>query len=518
MILKRLLIAFSFVVFLFPMTYEAFGQELPDNVSLDTVSVDSNQKNFITWFKNNDGLTEIYYVYRQVWNGTYFIWEEPPLGQTTDTVFTDNISNPCLSSITYTVQAAYPNPNNPSEFITSDFGDSIVKNIYLSPPELDKCANTFTLKWTDYINMHPSLGTYKVFASTTGETGPFTEVGSTNATSYVYENPTPGVEYTFIIRALNSDGTKSSSSCKQSVTSYTPLQTNWVYLRYATVENNEHVKLEWTVGNDAKISKFKILRSPDGLTFNTIGENIQTGDFKPSTVFIDTSADFNTQCYYYQIRVCDSCGIDRLVSENIARTIHLSGIPGITGNANDLSWNHYENWDFGNSGIESYQLYRKINGTANEVGIDNPLLPSTTTYLDDVTTFSNSEGVFNYYIVANENDGDNGFENFKDYSVSNEIVIKQETRAILPNAFTPGHPPNEKFKPILAFIDLEGYSLAIFNKWGQLIFITENPSDDGWDGRFKGEYVPSDSYVYQLKYRTPQGQNLEKMGTVTVLR
>jgi len=294
------------------------------------------------------------------------------------------------------------------------------------------------------------------------------------------------------------------------------LQPDWVYLRYATVENNEHVVLTWTVGNDAPISKFKILRSTDDSFYETIGENIQNGDFKPSTFFIDTTADFNAQSYFYKIRVCDSCGVDRLASENIARTIHLSGIPGITGNANDLSWNHYEGWDFGNSGIDFYKIFRKVNGTDN--GIDDPLFPSETTYLDEVSAFSTSEGVFNYYIVAYEKDGNNGFETFKDFSISNEIEIKQETRAILPNAFTPGRLPDDKFKPILAFIDIDGYSLAIFNKWGQLIFITEDPSGDGWDGKFKGELVPSDSYVYQLKYRTPQGQNLEKMGTVTVIR
>lgn len=520
MILKRIIKVSVVFVFIL-MSNSIFGQQ-PDDVTYDTLSI-VNGRNFITWQKNKDNYTDSYFINRSVKEGNYYIWEDPPLGQTSDTVFTDNISDPCDTTFTYAVIAVFHDTISPDSIVirTSllNLATKTVKNIYLSPPELDKCANTFTLKWTDYINMPPSLGTYKVFASTTGETGLFTEVGSTTATSYVYNNPDPGVEYTFMIRAVNSDGTKSSSSCKQSITSYAPLQPDWVFLRYATVEDFDHVKLEWIVGNDAKISKFKILRSTDKVAFDTIEEINHTGDFKPSTVFIDTSADFNTQSYYYQIRVCDSCGFDRLASENIARTIHLTGLPAVTGNANELSWNHYEGWDIGNSGIGSYHLYRKINGTSNEDGIDNPLFPSKTTYSDDVSTFSASEGVFNYYIVAYENDGDNGFETLKDSSVSNEIVIKQETLAILPNAFTPGRPPDDTFKPILAFIDADGYSFAIFNKWGQLIFITDDPDPtQGWDGKFKGELVPSDSYVYQLKYRTPQGQNFEKMGTVTVIR
>lgn len=514
MILKRFLIVVFVIAIICCKENFSFGQ-IPTPVNVDTISI-INNKAFITWIPKNDGITVRYVIHRSGWEKTsnYYIPYKDTLGPIigiNNDHYTDDSKNPCDSSFTYTVQAI------------NDFGDGSVlqntdslKTILLSKPILDKCLNTFTLRWTGYINMPPAPGAYKVFASTTGETGPFTEVGSTTATSFVYENPTPGVEYTFMIRAVNSDGTKSSSSCKKSITSYAPLQPDWVYLRYATVENNEHVKLEWTIGNDAPISKFKILRSTDGQTFDIIDEINHTGDFKPSTVFIDTDADFNTQSYFYQIRVCDSCGVDRLASENIARTIHLSGIPGITGSANDLSWNHYEGWDFGNSGIDFYKIFRKVNGTDN--GIDDPLFPSETTYLDEVSAFSTSEGVFNYYIVAYEKDGNNGFETFKDFSISNEIEIKQETRAILPNAFTPGRPPNEKFKPILAFIDIDGYSLAIFNKWGQLVFITEDPSGDGWDGKFKGEIVPTDSYVYQLKYRTPQGQNLEKMGTVTVIR
>lgn len=521
MILKRI-IKVSVVFVLILMTSSAFGQQ-PDDVTYDTLSI-VNGRNFITWQKNKDNYTDSYFINKQVWNGFFFIWEDPPLGQTSDTVFTDNISNPCDSSLTYAVIAVFHDTIAPDSIVirTSPLNltTKIVKNIYLFPPVLNKCTNAVNLLWTAYINMPPRFGKYYILADTTDNgIDNFFKIDSTLTeadTFYIHQNLVPDTKYTYMIRAVNDVGTKSTSSCKKSILSYALLQPDSVYVRYATVKNNEYVELGWTIRNDAKISKFKILRSIDGVNFENIGENNHSGDFIPDTVFIDYDADFDAQSYYYQIRVCDSCGVDRLASENIARTIHLSGIPGITGSANDLSWNHYEGWDFGNSGIDFYKIFRKVNGTDN--GIDDPLFPSETSYLDEVSAFSTSEGVFNYYIVAYEKDGDNGFETFKDFSISNEIEIKQETRAILPNAFTPGRPPNEIFKPILAFIDVDGYSLAIFNKWGQLIFITEDPSGDGWDGKFKGEFVPTDSYVYQLKYRTPQGQNLEKMGTVTVIR
>jgi len=502
------LLLLFFVVFEKPI----FAQDPLPTPILDSISINANGNPILAWEQNPDVRTTGYKIVRY---DEINFWEEiATINGIAQTSYTDNTIFPCDpgKSIEYRIYAFVEGTNIESLWSKS------LKSINLSQPQPDVCANTFTLSWTEYENMLPELKEYRIFASETGETGPFEEIGSTIATSFVYQNPTPGIQYTFMIRAVNSDGTKSSSSCKKSITSYAPIQPDWVYLRYATVEDFDHVKLEWTVGNNAKITKFKILRSTNGLTFDTIEEITHTGDFNPSTQFIDTSADFNAQSYYYQIRVCDSCGADMLASVNIARTVHLSGKPGITGNENELSWNHYKGWDFGGSGIGSYQIYRLVNGTPNQDGIDNPLFASLTSYTDDVSGFSTSEGVFNYYIVAYEKDIDNGFEAFKDSSVSNKIEIKQETLVILPNAFGPDLPPPDNvFKPVLAFIDAGDYSFVIFNKWGQLIFITEDPTQ-GWDGKFKGEYVPSDAYVYQLKYKTPQGQNLEKRGTVTVIR
>ena len=233
MILKRLLIVVFVIAIICCKENFSFGQ-IPTPVEVDTISI-INNKAFITWIPKNDGITVRYVIHRSGWEKTsnYYIPYKDTLGPIigiNNDHYTDDSKNPCDSSFTYTVQAI------------NDFGDGSIlqntdslKTILLSKPILDKCLNTFTLRWTGYINMPPAPGAYKVFASTTGETGLFTEVGSTTTTSFVYENPTPGVEYTFMIRAVNSDGTKSSSSCKQSITSYAPLQPDWVYLRYATV-------------------------------------------------------------------------------------------------------------------------------------------------------------------------------------------------------------------------------------------------------------------------------------------
>jgi len=473
----------------------------------DTISIDQNNQPILTWVPNSDN-TLGYVIIR---------WDPGTLWQTIDTVFgigqtsyTDTQANPCARPVLYRIFAYGAGNNNNS--LWSD----TLKTIYLDDPQINICANHVMIRWTKYLNMPPSLGEYQILASTNGGAGPFFKIGTTIPpdTVFIHQNLAYNTKYTYMIRAVNVDGTKFSSSCKKSVTSYTPKQPDSVYLRYATVENNDHVKLEWTAGTDAPVSKFKILRSTDGLFYDTIGENQDITTYKPSTVYVDHSADFKAQSYYYQIRACDSCGVDTLASVDITRTIHLTGLPDFTGNTNQLNWNAYEDWVLG---IEEYQIFRKIDGSPNPSG---PLLSvpsSVTSYTDDVSSLTSLNGIFSYYIVAVENSGNNGYESFKDISTSNEIEISQETKVVVPNAFTPGRLPDDRFKPLVAFIDAAGYKLAIFNKWGQLIFNTEDPTF-GWDGRYKGEFVRSDSYVYLLKYRTPGGKNIEKRGTVTVIR
>ena len=46
--------------------------------------------------------------------------------------------------------------------------------------------------------------------------------------------------------------------------------------------------------------------------------------------------------------------------------------------------------------------------------------------------------------------------------------------------------------------NISEYEILIFNRWGELIF-TSNNINIGWDGKnTKGEILKSDSYIYQV--------------------
>ena len=71
-------------------------------------------------------------------------------------------------------------------------------------------------------------------------------------------------------------------------------------------------------------------------------------------------------------------------------------------------------------------------------------------------------------------------------------------------------------------MSLGGYLLQVYNRWGQLIFETENPSE-GWDGTYNGEPVSMGTYAWKSVFQgfdvgdTP-GTEFKYNGTVTLIR
>jgi gliding motility-associated-like protein len=94
-------------------------------------------------------------------------------------------------------------------------------------------------------------------------------------------------------------------------------------------------------------------------------------------------------------------------------------------------------------------------------------------------------------------------------------------KIFFPNAFTPnGDGLNDEFKVVTNSIDIEHFSLSIFNRWGALVYQT-NDISQGWDGTFNGEYCQAGSYVYKIAYSNYVSSNTSseiKMGTVMLVR
>jgi gliding motility-associated-like protein len=97
------------------------------------------------------------------------------------------------------------------------------------------------------------------------------------------------------------------------------------------------------------------------------------------------------------------------------------------------------------------------------------------------------------------------------------ITVLEDPRIFVPNAFKPnGDGTNDRFYP--KTIGIELLELAIYNRWGQAIFRSENPGE-GWDGNINGIPAPEGVYAWVLRYRNPKtGEVHKSRGTVTLLR
>ena len=105
-------------------------------------------------------------------------------------------------------------------------------------------------------------------------------------------------------------------------------------------------------------------------------------------------------------------------------------------------------------------------------------------------------------------------------SVVQYIRILPVVRWFMPNAFTPnGDGDNEGFKGKGILDGVQGFSMQIWNRWGELVFESTNP-DEEWNGRAQqtGGISPEGVYVYQVKFTGPDGEKMEYKGFATLIR
>lgn len=104
----------------------------------------------------------------------------------------------------------------------------------------------------------------------------------------------------------------------------------------------------------------------------------------------------------------------------------------------------------------------------------------------------------------------NGCEN------SDTVMVLLDGILYIPNTFTPNSDGiNDYF--VIKGKEIKSFQLHIFNRWGQLIYSTEN-LDNFWDGKFNGILVQNDTYVWKITYKDYQNNNIRLIGHVNVLR
>ncbi|MDD3875957.1 MAG: PKD domain-containing protein [Bacteroidales bacterium] len=105
-------------------------------------------------------------------------------------------------------------------------------------------------------------------------------------------------------------------------------------------------------------------------------------------------------------------------------------------------------------------------------------------------------------------------------SAERDVLVMDLYTIYLPSAFTPdGDGINDFFGPLGINIDNNYYKMYIFDRWGKIIFYT-NDVNKHWDGIITGssskEKIPG-VYTYRILYREMNGKDKKILGTVTLI-
>lgn len=90
----------------------------------------------------------------------------------------------------------------------------------------------------------------------------------------------------------------------------------------------------------------------------------------------------------------------------------------------------------------------------------------------------------------------------------------------VPNAISPNEDgENDVFRPRFnPFYELASYRLSIFNRWGSLVFESNDPNL-GWNGKVSNRFIGAGSYVWIMEYQFVGFSKLQRQsGTVVVLK
>lgn len=100
-----------------------------------------------------------------------------------------------------------------------------------------------------------------------------------------------------------------------------------------------------------------------------------------------------------------------------------------------------------------------------------------------------------------------------------KVVVRCEPRVFIPDAFTPNGDGDNDLLDVYGD-HLSDFELKIFNRWGEVIFHT-NDMNKKWDGKYRDVIYPPMTYPYVVSYKSkffPDRPRISQRGAVTLIR
>jgi len=143
-------------------------------------------------------------------------------------------------------------------------------------------------------------------------------------------------------------------------------------------------------------------------------------------------------------------------------------------------------------------------GDTIDTEVSNLVLPFTFQY-EQTGTFLITQYVVNQYGCSD--------------TASDYVIIEPDYSFYAPNAFTPNDDGrNDIFYVYGEGIDNSSFEMYIFDRWGNLIFVSKD-INKGWDGTRNGGPISQiDTYVWEVKFKDMMGDPHKYIGSLNLIR
>ncbi|MDR1459390.1 MAG: gliding motility-associated C-terminal domain-containing protein [Bacteroidales bacterium] len=376
---------------------------------------------------------------------------------------------------------------------------------------IEKCDSMAFLSWNAYLGMPDSVTGYRIWISEDGINYTLIDSVLSDKLSYTHRELNPIKKYTYFVQAYNVKNGYSSSSTTKQIEFNRQESSGNIILRYVSVVDNRDIEIVVFISDTVDYQHLILLRREENrTTFYPLETKSKINGVEIYS-FRDNNVNVQEYTYRYSIALTDEC--DHIFTYSDTGNNIVLQVKGSTVDEIEIQWKPY--YGFKNR-LDGYDILQKTQ-TGSSFLYQGSVPPAQLDYTKNVWGNANEGSEFSYQVVANENN--TNVQGFQDRSYSNTVEIRKEAITYIPNVFYPESSieANRIFKPINSYVDVEEYVFSIYDRWGSLLFIT-NDISMGWDGATQGKPAMAGVYTYIITYRIDEKTLFKKQGQVTLLR
>lgn len=481
--------------------FACLGFTFPTSDTLDNLDPFAPEINYVTVTNN---LAEInwqpsispeafgYIIYRVINNNYNPI--DTVYGNVTD--YTDLNSTPSTDSMSYTIATIDSCIN------TGLINEKPQHTIFLEDTVI-RCTHTVYLNWTPYNHWQDGVAGYDVYVAKNGGASTLYHSLPKDSVIYNISDLNDGDQVCIKIIATEKTTGFTSESNEVCFTLNVVQPAKDFYVRNVTVVGNDSIEVSFSMNSLADITSIVVQRSLDSINFSLLKKIVVPADLSITNTYLDLTPLTGELSYYYRLIATDSCGT--VDTSTMGKSILLKGYA-----FSDLTF--YNNWDasnfdFGN--VLNYLLYRDDGTGYNLVN----------TLADDVFSYQEKNIATTTPCYFLESKNLMVFPNGTTETIlsrSNKLCLNQPSQIYMPTAFAP-QGQNNIFIPILNVQEVNNYSFYVFNRWGEQLFYSTDPSQ-GWNGKKDGAYIQQGVYAYTVSLTDEKGLLVSAKGTVMLVR